>query len=549
MTRTISSGSVDRSPIVEARSGLPEDEIRVQLERILGHREFEATERLRSFLRFVIEETLAGRASRINGRRIATQVFGRGEDFDAARDPIVRTEAGRLRRALERYSLLAGVRDPIRIDIPKGRYVPRFTGQPASRTRASDEPMPAGQRALPPEGPTVAVLPFQNLTDESEKLYFVNGLVEELVAEVNRYQDVVAVPCQRVVSGGSGDVRLLDLSGEVGARFLLGGSVRRDESAVKVTAQLNDSTMDRQIWGRSYTVDLEAAGLIATQEGIARDVIAAIAGEYGIIANRLSGESRGRPPAELGTYDAMLRYHHYMLVMTPSACEEAFVALHRAIDEEPAHGPAWSALAHLYAVAYEFDDPDIESPLLMAKEYAHRGAALAPESQLARTILAYIHLLSDKIDLCLGEADVALALNPNSPNFLGAIGYLLICCGEYERGSSLLRDAIALNHCHPHWFHHGLFIDHFQRGDYENAYREAEMVGYQLGFWDPAIRVAVLGKLGRLSEARAAVPELLSLKPDFERRIRDILPRALKPLVVREEILDGLRKAGLRIDE
>ncbi|MEE4175176.1 MAG: hypothetical protein V2I57_13070, partial [Xanthomonadales bacterium] len=102
-------------------------EIRAQLERILGHREFQATDRMRNFLRFVVEETLAGKARRLKGYTIATEVFGRDEDFDAAHDPVVRIQAGRLRRAMERYYLVAGGDDPIVIDIPKGGYVPVFS--------------------------------------------------------------------------------------------------------------------------------------------------------------------------------------------------------------------------------------------------------------------------------------------------------------------------------------------------------------------------------------------------------------------------------------
>lgn len=97
-----------------------EDAIREQLDRICASREFHATERMHAMLRFCFEETLAGRSDQLKGYTIATQVFGRDEDFDAAQDPIVRIQAGRLRRALERYYLVTGGADPVVIDIPKG---------------------------------------------------------------------------------------------------------------------------------------------------------------------------------------------------------------------------------------------------------------------------------------------------------------------------------------------------------------------------------------------------------------------------------------------
>ena len=100
--------------------------IRAQLERILHSTEFRGSDKQRKFLSFVVEETLAGRALQLKGYTIAVVVYGRKENFDPQVDPIVRVEAGRLRRALEHYYLTAGENDPVRITIPKGSYVPAW---------------------------------------------------------------------------------------------------------------------------------------------------------------------------------------------------------------------------------------------------------------------------------------------------------------------------------------------------------------------------------------------------------------------------------------
>lgn len=524
------------------------DAIRDQLDRILGHSEFQATDRLRAFLRFVVEEALAGRGAAIRGYTIATRVFRRSENFDPSRDPIVRIEAGRLRRALERYYLVAGGLDPIRIDIPKGRYVPRFHRQTPARGGANSPSTNGSDGLLPDDGPCVAILPFRDLTGDPDRAFFVNGLVEELVNELNHYENIIAVPCGPLTGGpvhGAVDPGDRDT---IGARFVLGGSVRRDTTELKIAAQLTDTATVRQVWGESYKVSLEASGLIATQEELAADVIAAIADEYGVIAKRLTRESQNVAPAELSTYDALLRYHHYMLVMTPAAAEDAFVALQCATQAEPEYGQTWSGLANLHAHAWAFDLPGFDEPLETAFSYARRGAALAPESQLARTILAYVYLLRGETELFAEEADAALALNPNSPNFSGTIGYLLACAGDCDRGFALLHRSISLNPCHPRWFHHGLFIVYFQRRQYQKALEEAEKVGHKVAFWDPVLRAAALGKLGRLEDASASWQELRRIKPDFERRVREFLPRTATPPEIWDDFLDGLRMAGASID-
>jgi adenylate cyclase len=317
---------------------------------------------------------------------------------------------------------------------------------------------------------------------------------------------------------------------------------------MKANVLLTDATTGRQIWGDAYSIDLEAALLIDTQEEIACTVIAAIAGEYGIIARRLSRESRPKRPADLNTYEALLHYHHYMLVLTPEAGEAAFSALRLAAEREPEYAPAWAGLATLHCHALIFGRSGIDEPLETASRYARRAAALDPRSQMARTILAYVHMLRGEMTQFWSEAEAALDLNPNSPNHVGTIGYLMVCAGHFERGRQLLDRSIALNPCHPKWFHHALYLAHFSRGEYDEAYREALQVGFTVGLWDPALRAAALAKLGREDEARAAAGEIREHNPDFEIRVREILSHNFKPANVREDLLDGLRLAGLRID-
>jgi adenylate cyclase len=123
---TTKDKSPSRTTASDPKAIPPAESIQKQLNRILTSPEFKATDVQKSFLTFVVETVLAGRSHEIKGYTVATQVFGRGEDFNQATDPIVSIQANKLRRALERYYLVAGQNDPIRIEIPKGSYVPLF---------------------------------------------------------------------------------------------------------------------------------------------------------------------------------------------------------------------------------------------------------------------------------------------------------------------------------------------------------------------------------------------------------------------------------------
>jgi TolB-like protein len=210
-------------------------------------------------------------------------VYERREDFDPQVDPIVRVEAGRLRRSLEHYYLTAGANDPVRIEIPKGSYVPTFG--PARIQPSGTESQPTGKEDSPlPSGPSIAVMPLLDLTGDEEQDYFADGLTEELTTELARYQDLRVIASQSTMNFKGQQTDPQEVGRALGARFLLGGSVRKSLKMVKVAIQLLDTTTGVQLWGDSYKSNLTAADLIAMQEDIAHRVTGAIADQYGMIS-------------------------------------------------------------------------------------------------------------------------------------------------------------------------------------------------------------------------------------------------------------------------
>jgi adenylate cyclase len=542
------AGSTQHEAKVDPSSGLRHDEVRAQLGRILASPEFHATDKMRDFLRYVVEEKLAGRSHRLKGYTIAVNVFGRGEDFDATNDPIVRIQAGRLRRSLERYYLVGGVRDPIVIDIPKGRYIPKFSVRSETPDdRGPQQPNAANQNVRVAHEPSLAVLPFENVTGDAGQLALTVGLTEELVTELTRFQDVAVIPIQRTTAAAGLPADPLELGRAAGARFVLQGSVRRDPETIKVSSRLTDVDSGVQIWSESYTHPVAANRLIATQEEIASSVVAAVASEYGIIARRLSAESRKKAPAELDTYEAMLRYYAHQISPDPEGSVACFAALQRAVEREPEYGPAWSALATLYCQIFIWDVPGFERPLETALECARRAVTLEPGIQLCRLILAYVCFLGDDVECSQQEAETALALNPNSPYAVGSVGYFHAMRGEFSRGLPLLDRAIAMNPYHPSWFHSGSLVEALSRRDYEGALRVLRQQSPAHGVHVPVMYAAILAKLGRLEEARAHVEQLNEERPDFASRAGELLRRTLKVDVIVDDLIDGLRMAGMLV--
>ncbi len=527
-------------PHTEQNAAQPAEKVQQQLQRILASPEFHATSRQREFLQFIVTEVIAGRGQEIKGYAVATRVFGRKKDFDQATDPIVSIQANNLRRALERYYLVAGKEDPVRIDIPKGTYIPIFQEQikvESDRTTIISKIPDVGFDSF---WPSVLVRPFKNLTGDPELNYLGVGLPMELATELTRYQDILVLldrpERNEKVSSGSD------------ARFTVDGNIRKDREGVKVAVQLFDTTTNAQIWGEVHRSGLEPAQLIAFEEEVARSVAAKTAGEHGIIAKTLSFESRAKPPSELKTYEAILRFYEYNLTLAPDSFLRALDALEHAASIEPQCGQVWTMLGRLYASAYSLGFPGFDTTLEKAVEFAERGARINPHSERARGVLAFVHMFSDEIPAARAEIEKALELGRNSLFVLDGIGYIMTLLGDWERGPALIRKVIRLNPFYDPVVHYALWLDCLRQEDYEGAYLETMSLKGPVVFWYPLAKATALGHLGRDEEGKRFVENLLKLKPDFPSRARILIGHYIKFEEIVERVIDGLRKSGLHIE-
>ena len=516
------------------------ESIQQQVHRILVSPEFKATDVQKSFLKFVVETVLAERSHEIKGYTVATQVFGRGGDFNQAIDPIVSIQANKLRRALERYYLTAGRNDPVRIDMPKGTYVPTFHQQndlewDSAQKDAPDTPGFVGA------WPTILVKPFLNLTGDAQLDYKGIGLASELSMEITRYREIRVLLAQHREEGQR-------RASDTIARFVLDGSIQRSVSGLKVNVSLVDVSTGLQIWGDSYTTDCGPSQAIVFQEEVANIIAGKISCEYGIIAKTLSHESKKHMASKLKTYEALLRYYQFNAHFTAESFLEAFEALQQASRKEPNCGLVWSMLARLYAVNYSLELFDQKTPLEKAVSFAEKGVQLDPADQRTRLILAFVRLFENELSAGLAEADRALALNPNSLIFLENIGHLLTLFGDWNRGPALIRKAIEANPYYSSIVHYSLWVDWVRRRDYQQAYNETLSFRTPFLFWDPLMKAAASGLLGKVKEGKHAVKTLLKLKPDFAKRGRALIKHYIKFDDIFDRVLEGLKRAGLNIE-
>ena len=285
------------STALAAGAAAPENcfvaDVREELARVVGSAEFDTSQRNRRFLEYVVAESLAGRGNRIKAYNVATEVFGRGVDFDPQLDPVVRMEARRLRRSLERYYLTAGKGSRIRISVPKGKYVPEFRSAagrdgpswPSDQSPAS-ESRPRGRQHI-----SVRIEPFVSEGDQSAFLNFGRGLTNGIIIALTHcpgfsvFAGAAADPSGEIarrteglLDGGRGDLML------TGSTALFGG-------VASVKAVLVESRSGKVIWGQTFERNLQGDDLLRVRDEVANVVVQALLLQRGALAGNVAVEA------------------------------------------------------------------------------------------------------------------------------------------------------------------------------------------------------------------------------------------------------------------
>ena len=205
-------------------------------------------------------------------------------------------------------------------------------------------------------------------------------------------------------------------------------------------------------------------------------------------------------------------------------------------------------LAAQYADNCGLESVDQPTPLEKAAEFARQGVRLEPANRGARTVLAYVRLLQNRLREARCEAETAYNQCPNSLMVLDIIGWVTALAGEWERGVRYIKKAIQFNPYYRPWVHHALCLNELRTGNYEKAYRETLNFKMPECHWDPLLKAAACGQLGKIEEGQAALQALLALKPHFARRGRILIGRYVKFDDIADRIIEGLGKLGMKIE-
>jgi adenylate cyclase len=427
---------------------------------------------------------------------------------------------------------------------PVRAFQMRLRGDPA--TDATDaEKAPTGSSVVPGfEGrPAIAVLAFDNMSQDPEQEYFADGIAEDLITQLSaaRRFPVIARNSSFTYRGKATDVT--QVGRELGARYVVEGSVRRAGDRVRVTAQLIDATTGHHIWAERYDRKLE--DIFALQDEITGTIIGAML--PGLHAFEWESASQ-RHPQSLRAWECLQRgmWHQNRLTREDNARALAF--FQQALALEPRLAPASAALAvsHYMDVIFQWSDSPERSMREMMRA-AQDGVAIDDKVALAQLALGAACSLTGERDRMVAALEKAVRYDPSLAMAHGMLGGYIAQLGRGDEGVKCVETAMRLSPRDPQmWvFLDGMAHAHFAAGRYEEARLWAGRCGGERPeyFLCRLIAAASLGHLGRFDEAQATLREGLQVQPDFSRELAKQIYSTAVPEFL-DAFLDGLRKAG-----
>jgi adenylate cyclase len=447
--------------------------------------------------------------------------------LDLAVSDLGQTQLKNITEAVRVYSLQVGV---------------TAEAKPVSQPQAGVPEMPSPRLALP-DKPSIAVLPFTNMSGDPEQEYFSDGISEDIITDLSKIAGLMVISRNSCFTykGRSVDVR--SVGRDLGVRSVLEGSIRRAGNRVRITAQLIDAATGGHLWAERYDRDL--TDLFAVQDDVTRRIVDALKVTLSPVETARLADSQA---CNIEAYDYFLRGREFLLGenKTREKFEQSKDFFMRALEFDPNHSQAYAGLSWAYIFDYFnrwSDKPD--DSLQLAKHTAEQAIEKDPREPFARHSAALAFMIAKDLDRAKSEAEIAIALNPNDALAYNVLGGVHTYSGQHPEAIEMIERAIRLDPAWVQQYLHFLGTAYLLAGKYETA---ATLLRQRVRLvpgtdFTRAVLASALGHLGEVDEAHRVWRELMEINPKYS--FREHFSRQPFRREDVERVAAGLGKAGL----
>jgi adenylate cyclase len=395
--------------------------------------------------------------------------------------------------------------------------------------------------ALPlPDRPSIAVLPFENLSGDKSQDFIVDGMTEGIIAALARFKQLFVIARNSTLTYKGKAVKVQQVAEELGVRYVVEGSVQISKDRIRVTAQLIDAVTGTHVWVERF--DRALADVFQVQDEVTRKIVGSLVGklDQAEIARALL-----RHPDSLDAYGLYWRGEELLRHFTRSDNVKARELLEKAVALDPNYTRAYTELGWTHLADWMFGwvpTANRKESYQKALNLTHKAVALDPRDSWARARFGQVLLYGRKHDEAVAQFEEALKVNPNDADLLAQWSDTDVLIGRPEEGIKHAREAMRLNPYYPDWYLFLLGQAQYQVHDYEGAVktlRKMEPIGVARRFL-----AASLAQLGRMEEARAEAEKFLKENPTFSASYWASTQPYLHEKD-RQHAVEGLIKAGL----
>jgi adenylate cyclase len=408
---------------------------------------------------------------------------------------------------------------------------------------APTKPLAFGPSTLP-ELPSIVVLPFANMSNDPEQEYFSDGMTEDIITDLSKISGLFVIARNSAFTYKGKAVKARTVGRELGARYVLEGSVRKAAGRVRITAQLIDASTEGHLWAERYDRDLD--DVFSVQDEVTEKIVSSLAVKL-TDDERSLRVTKGRHTTSFDAYDIYLRGLEFFFRFTEKANQQARGMFEKAIKLDPGYAQPQAMVAGTYLIEWKFgwslDPRNVE------KAWEWSQASLKLDSTVPETheVLGEVYLWRKEHQRAVNEFQKAISIAPNDANFLAGLGAALTWSGEYEQGLDFIEKAIRLNPVHPAFYSWYKGHAHYLMRQNEKAVEMFERAFYLNPNWWPShVFLAIcFAEMGRSEEARASLEKVFQAQPAFsvEHWAANMPYRKQSDL---DRWAAGLRKAGFK---
>ena len=361
-----------------------------------------------------------------------------------------------------------------------------------------------------PDKPSIAVLPFNNLSGDPEKDYFVDGFTEDIITDLSQFSELFVIAKSSTFTYRDKKVTVGQVAEELGVRYVLDGSVRMTETDLLVTTQLINATSGKNIWAERYERPL--AEFHAIQSDVLEQIVSTVAERVENLGLRIASRKQTE---NLNAYEHVLQGYDLVFRWNIENNEQARMHFEKAIELDPLYARAYSGLGFTHNIDFvRHWSEDLELSLEKARKASLKAISLNDSDNRPYVVLGWAYINGGQYDKGVTELNKGISLNPNDAGVLARSGYAFTYYGEFEQAIDQAERAMRINPFHPGYYYDVLAWAQYFLQRYDDALRtmsqvsEPNMVGHRT-------LAAIYARLGKMERAQYHAKKILELDPDF----------------------------------